>query len=227
LGEQTSIEGTLWEQRVDPWMVLWPLVTLVFSGVLVFVYIIGRALPDSLYLTTELSDIDQMFLATLGSDIARITVALVGIAAFVIGLLLYLRLTASATNEDETELSISRRFVLVILLWDIAPGAVYAFISLTPLQLVFGRFLLDITLCFFYGILLAIGSGFVMDHFNFVAKAKATHSRVHMYVVRKGSPPSVIVDATDLIGGYLYMFLDNRVVKAVMRIVPKPFEGTL
>ena len=91
-------------------------------------------------------------------------------------------------------------------------------------QLIFGRFLLDIALCFFYGMAFSIGIGFVVDFFNFSAKAKATNSRVDMYVLRKGSPPSVIVDATDIIGGYIYMFIDTRVVKAVMRIVSVPFR---
>ncbi|MCK5239913.1 MAG: hypothetical protein KAR33_10220 [Candidatus Thorarchaeota archaeon] len=224
MGEQKNIESALWEQRVDPWMVFWPLLMLGLSGLLAVGWVIGSALPDPMYLALEISNIDQDILTVVGSDMARISVAFVGIGSIVVGLLLYLRLTAKAVNEDETELSISKRFVLLVLLWDLIPAGVYAIIILTPLQLIFGRFLLDIALCFFYGMAFSIGIGFVVDFFNFSAKAKATNSRVDMYVLRKGSPPSVIVDATDIIGGYIYMFIDTRVVKAVMRIVSVPFR---
>lgn len=224
MGEQKNIESALWEQRVDPWMVFWPLLMLGLSGLLAVGWVIGSALPDPMYLALEISNIDQDILTVVGSDMARISVAFVGIGSIAVGLLLYLRLTAKAVNEDETELSISKRFVLLVLLWDLIPAGVYAIIILTPLQLIFGRFLLDIALCFFYGMAFSIGIGFVVDFFNFSAKAKATNSRVDMYVLRKGSPPSVIVDATDIIGGYIYMFIDTRVVKAVMRIVSVPFR---
>ena len=205
-------------------MVFWPLLMLGLSGLLAVGWVIGSALPDPMYLALEISNIDQDILTVVGSDMARISVAFVGIGSIAVGLLLYLRLTAKAVNEDETELSISKRFVLLVLLWDLIPAGVYAIIILTPLQLIFGRFLLDIALCFFYGMAFSIGIGFVVDFFNFSAKAKATNSRVDMYVLRKGSPPSVIVDATDIIGGYIYMFIDTRVVKAVMRIVSVPFR---
>jgi hypothetical protein len=196
---------------------------LAISGALAFIYVIGRALPDPLYLSSEVSNIDQSVFALLGSDMARAAVAFVGLASVVVGLLLYLKLTGNAVNEDETELSITRRFVLLVILWDLIPASLYGIIFFSPLQVAFGRFFLDVFLCLFYGIALAVGLGFVSDHFNFDSKARATHSRVHMYVLRKGAPPSIVVDATDLIGGYLYMFLDNRVVKAEMRIVQIPY----
>ncbi|MHA1906193.1 MAG: hypothetical protein ACW98Y_02775 [Candidatus Thorarchaeota archaeon] len=226
MGEQTNIDGALWEQRVDPWMVFWPLAMLGISGIIALLYVIGRALPDSLYLSAELSNIDQSIFTMIGSDMARASVPLVALASVVVGLLLYLKLTANAVNEDETELGISRRFVLLVILWDLIPAGVYSVILFTPLQLVFGRFLLDLALCFFYGIAFAVGVGFTTDQFSFEAKARASHSRVDMYILRKGTPPSIVVDATDLIGGFLYMFIDNRVVKAEMRIVPIPFIQT-
>ena len=124
MGEQKNIERALWEQRVDPWMVFWPLLMLGLSGLLVVGWVIGSALPDPMYLVLEISNIDQNILAVVGSDMARISVACVGIGSIVVGLLLYLRLTAKAVNEDETELSISKRFVLLVLLWDLIPAGV-------------------------------------------------------------------------------------------------------
>ncbi len=224
LGEENRNASELWEQRVDPWMVFWPILMIALSGLATLVLILGGAITDPSYLSLQVSPVDQYFLTLLGSDFARVVLVLTSLGAIAIGLGIYIKLTKNATGETETELFISRRLVWIILLWTILPAIVNAIFSLTALQVLFGRFVFDIILSVFYGIGCIVGLGLVSDYYSFSLNAKSTHSRLDLYVIRRGGKPSVIVDATDVLGGYFYMLFDSRVERAVMRIVPLPYH---
>ncbi|MDF1541164.1 MAG: hypothetical protein P1Q69_19860 [Candidatus Thorarchaeota archaeon] len=207
-------------------MVFWPILMLALSGLATLIWVLGSALTDPSFLSLQVSLVDQYFLTLMGSDVARIVLVFTSLASVAIGLGIYMLLTKDTANDEETELFISRRLVWIVLLWTILPAIANAIVSYTALQDVFGQFIFDIILCGFYGIGCIVGLGFVSEYYSFTLKAKSTHSRLDLYLVRRGDKPSIIVDATDVIGGYFYMLFDTRVVNAVMRIVPLPYHQT-
>ncbi len=222
-----SNQAAIWEQRVDPWMVFWPMLVVGLMSLSLTVAIVGGVITSSFYLSDSISPIDQFVLESIGIDTAKIIVAFSALLSLGLGAVVYTISMKEAHNEERNEIKLSKRFIQLAVLLSLVL-LVFYYIIYYQFQDFFniGSFLSDILVVLLAGFGIIIGLGFVLEYFDYSSDLNSKGMRIAVFIVRKGSRPLATEKLTDPIGGYFYMLLDRRVANAVLRGIPLSFGTT-
>ena len=216
-----SNEDIMWEQRVDSWMIFWPMLVLGLMSLSQTVAIVGGVITNSSYLLDSISATDQFITETIGVDIAKIIVTLSALFSFGLGAGVYTVSMKESHNAERNELQLSKRFIQLTVLLTLVLlisyyGIYYHFLQFFNI----GTFASDILVATLAGFGIVIGLGFLVEYYHYSSAINSMGLRITAYIVRKGSRPLATEKLTNPIGGYFYMLLDRRVAYAVLRGIP-------
>jgi hypothetical protein len=208
-------------QRADPWLIFLPVLWLGLGSTSMFGWMIYRIAVSTTYLQSSSLFLDQIVFLALGSLLSRFAVICTGSVAIVTGAGIYRKLTRNAYSDDESEMRISRRTILVFLAWFIIPVAALQILGY-PYSTGFAlsEFLGDLFYAVFGGIGLVIGLGFIFDYLEFTKNTTSSGAKVELILVWSSTSPSVVERTTGVTGGYFYWLFDNRVKGALLRRIP-------
>jgi hypothetical protein len=205
-------------------MILWPVLVLGISGLgTAFLSMAGLVLnPESL--ATSSSSVDAFVYSQIGTVYPVLFVAFAGLLGVVLGYLYYNRLDVRNNNNPNAP---------TMMLTKRALRSVLVCVTITLfLQGVFGypnlflvlpeRFLTTLFLIFIGAIFAMIGLGIVTDYYDLTAFGHQRNAHVEAFAVWVSESPSVVREASNLIGGAFIMLYDPRVSYALFKTVQNP-----
>ena len=208
-------------QRVDPWIVLWPMLATCLGGAGFFLSATIAAIVAPAYLEGRSDSIDLIVLVALGPVYSRLVPIAVALVGIVVGYMVYKTLTRGTYSSDRKVKTISSALAWVSIIWLVVQ---YAFYYILGYPFAFAgslsRVMADAILALSGSVMMVLGVGYLRDYHEFAAAARLTGSRVGVFVVRKSETPSLVEKATSPIGGSFYMLLDPRVKRIELHMVP-------
>ena len=211
-------------QRLDPLMILWPVLILGLSGLALALSTTAGLVLSPESLATSGSVIDGFMYSQIGTIFPIILVACIGIIGVVFGYLFYRRMDVRNTDNPESPtMTITKRVLVSILAFTTIILFLQAVLSYPTAYVVSPEvFLLDSFLILIGSISAVIGLGIVTDYYELTALARVKNAHVEAFAVWVSESPSVVREASNLIGGALLMLYDPRVKFALFKTVENP-----
>jgi hypothetical protein len=206
MGSSSGIAST-WEQRVDPWMILWPLVIMGIFG-LVFL----------IYSSYQIIIIQQPFGMVASSILAAISVAF----ALIIGYVIQKSIDEEDVRGGE-KIIVSKRLLATTLPF----GVLLSLTSVwsTNTMIFYPETIRAIVLVgaiLVSGLAMMIGLSFTSKYYNLSSLGHSENRKVAAYAVREGTRPSVVERVTNPIGGVFYMVMDSHVIEFLFKLEDRP-----